>query len=816
MLAAALAGGALAAGLASLVSPASASSTYAAYVANLNSTYVTPLDLATGSPGVPITTTAGASAIAITPVGDGESAYVTNATADTVTPINLSTNQAGTPISVGNYPDAIAISPNGQIAYVANAYSDTVTPINLSTNTPEQPITVGTYPIAVAFSPSGQYAYVANINGDSVTPIDLSTNTAGPAIAVGADAAGIAVAPNSVTVEVVTDNPGLVVPIDSATNVAGPPISISSQAHGDPRGIAFSSDGSTAYVTNASLGTVTPVDLETATAGVAIPVGSSPAAIATTLVDPSPPAITNVPNPAIYGESGFAASVQTTGDGVVSLASTTPTICSVTNGFDVAYLGAGTCTLVPSVTAGLNDAGAVGAPKSFPILPASQSIIFSSAAPVNPTVGSSYVISATGGGSGNPVTFSLDGTSNASACAVVNSVVAFTGTGLCVVDANQAGDSDYAAAPPAVEEFSVVASSVPTTTIPAIPSSVTTPTSVPTPSSPTTPGSTTTTTVATATTTPASTTTTVATATTTASSSAPDISTATATTTTTTTVPTAISSASPDVTTTTIPGTTTTTVPEPVPVDPTPVVSTPTTQQVPSAATGVAAQPAPADDVAIAIDAQPGVSLADGKVAVSGTDFLPGSRVIVYAHSTPIRLGSARVNARGRFSVDLPLPAKLPTGAHHIVVIGTLNNGADVTTAAPFTVASGDVVGTVGSIPPGPLADDVAFVPTSHPGNVLVTTAGATVAIGAVGTALGGGFSSGGGGRAGGGASGATGGGYLEDVELEREDLEVEGRSRGDRSRTWQWPGTGRLDHLSKVGPSRGDLSGGRQGRRRR
>jgi DNA-binding beta-propeller fold protein YncE len=81
-------------------------------------------------------------AIAVAP--DGATAYVTNGIASTVTPINLATGTPGKPIRLSGKPggDAIAISSNGAAAYVANQPSSTVTPIDLTTNRPEKPIKI--------------------------------------------------------------------------------------------------------------------------------------------------------------------------------------------------------------------------------------------------------------------------------------------------------------------------------------------------------------------------------------------------------------------------------------------------------------------------------------------------------------------------------------------------------------------------------------------------------------------------------------------------------------------------------------------------
>jgi hypothetical protein len=76
-----------------------------------------------------------------------------------------------------------------------------------------------------------------------------------------------------------------------------------------------------------------------------------------------------------------------------------------------------------------------------------QAISFASTPPEHPTVGGSYDVSATGGDSGNPVTFRIDSSSASGACLLNGSTVSFTGTGTCVIDADQAGNGTYDAAP---------------------------------------------------------------------------------------------------------------------------------------------------------------------------------------------------------------------------------------------------------------------------------------------------------------------------------------------------------------------------------
>jgi hypothetical protein len=78
---------------------------------------------------------------------------------------------------------------------------------------------------------------------------------------------------------------------------------------------------------------------------------------------------------------------------------------------------------------------------------ASQTISFASSAPAATVGGSTYTPTATGGGSGNPVTFAIDASSTPGACSISGGVVSFTGAGSCIIDANQAGNTNYSPAP---------------------------------------------------------------------------------------------------------------------------------------------------------------------------------------------------------------------------------------------------------------------------------------------------------------------------------------------------------------------------------
>ena len=74
-----------------------------------------------------------------------------------------------------------------------------------------------------------------------------------------------------------------------------------------------------------------------------------------------------------------------------------------------------------------------------------QTIAFTSNAPSPGTVGESYSVSATGGGSGNPVTLAV-ATSSANVCTLTGRTIHFAHPGTCTINADQAGNSSYAPA----------------------------------------------------------------------------------------------------------------------------------------------------------------------------------------------------------------------------------------------------------------------------------------------------------------------------------------------------------------------------------
>jgi len=277
--------------VACMLGAASSASAATAYVANSGSDTVTPIELATNTPGSPITVGGGPSAVAITP--NGKTAYVTNSRSNTVTPIELATNTPLSEITVGGGPSAVAITPNGKTAYVTNELSGTVTPIKIATNKPGKEITVGKYPTGIAITPNGKTAYVTNagcgcgLGGGTVTPIEIATNTPGKEITVGVAPSAVAITPDGTTAYVTNLGNafglggGTVTPIEIATNTPLSEITVSRFVQPRPTGVAITPDGTTAYVTNLEEG-VTPIEIATNKPGNEITVGSEPFGVAIT------------------------------------------------------------------------------------------------------------------------------------------------------------------------------------------------------------------------------------------------------------------------------------------------------------------------------------------------------------------------------------------------------------------------------------------------------------------------------------------------------------------------------------------------------
>jgi alpha-tubulin suppressor-like RCC1 family protein len=129
-------------------------------------------------------------------------------------------------------------------------------------------------------------------------------------------------------------------------------------------------------------------------------------------------------------------------------------VCTI-SGATVSFVSVGTCTIDANQAGNAEYEPAPQAQQPVTVSKRPQAITFISTAPSNATVGgATYMVSANGGASGEPVVLTIDAASSF-VCTILGSTVSFTGVGTCTIDANQAGNTSYESAPQAQQSFSV-------------------------------------------------------------------------------------------------------------------------------------------------------------------------------------------------------------------------------------------------------------------------------------------------------------------------------------------------------------------------
>ncbi len=149
---------------------------------------------------------------------------------------------------------------------------------------------------------------------------------------------------------------------------------------------------------------------------------------------------TNPPASAAY-KSSFTVAATGGGSGN-AVTFTSSGACSNSGATYTMTSGTGTCSVIANQAGNSNYAAAAQVTKTVTATLATQTITFTTNPPASAAYKSSFTVAATGGGSGNAVTFTSSGAcSNSGATYTMTS-----GTGTCSVIANQAGNSNYAAA----------------------------------------------------------------------------------------------------------------------------------------------------------------------------------------------------------------------------------------------------------------------------------------------------------------------------------------------------------------------------------
>jgi hypothetical protein len=132
----------------------------------------------------------------------------------------------------------------------------------------------------------------------------------------------------------------------------------------------------------------------------------------------------------------------------VSFTSTTTSICTV-SGTTATFIASGTCTIDASQSGNSAYAAATMVSQSFTVNGEAQTVTFAN--PGTQTVGTPLTLSATST-SGLAVSFTSTTTG---ICTLSGTTATFIVSGTCTIDANQAGNTTYAAAPQVQQSFTV-------------------------------------------------------------------------------------------------------------------------------------------------------------------------------------------------------------------------------------------------------------------------------------------------------------------------------------------------------------------------
>jgi hypothetical protein len=149
---------------------------------------------------------------------------------------------------------------------------------------------------------------------------------------------------------------------------------------------------------------------------------------------------TNPPASAVYSSSFMVAATGGASGNAVTFTSTGA--CTNSGAKYTMTSGTGACSVIANQAGNSTYAAAAQVTKNVTATLAAQTIAFTTSPPASAAYKSSFTVAATGGASGNAVTFTSSG-----ACSNSGAIYTMTsGTGMCSVIANQAGNSIYAAA----------------------------------------------------------------------------------------------------------------------------------------------------------------------------------------------------------------------------------------------------------------------------------------------------------------------------------------------------------------------------------
>gem|GEM_PF-2676853 len=159
----------------------------------------------------------------------------------------------------------------------------------------------------------------------------------------------------------------------------------------------------------------------------------------------------------VYGDAPFTISAAggSSGNPVFFTSSDNNIVtCTGTNGEIITITGAGICTIYANQDGNNNFESALQANQSLTVNKASQTITFNTL-PTKMFGDALFTLSATGGASGNPVTFTSSNNSVAMCTGTNGSSCVITGVGSCTITASQAGNNNFENATDVIQTLTV-------------------------------------------------------------------------------------------------------------------------------------------------------------------------------------------------------------------------------------------------------------------------------------------------------------------------------------------------------------------------
>ncbi len=390
-----------------------------------------PAALHTGTIDVSVTTDSGTSAISA-----ADQYTYTAISAPTVTSVSpsMGSESGGTPVTIAgtNFDGIGSVTFGG-----TEAESFSVNPAGTSISAIAPPGVLGTVDVVVT-AEGGTSAINASDEFTYDIPVPVVT----------------AVTPNAGT----TTGGGSVT-ISGTGFIAGATVKFGSNS------ATVNSINPTAISAVVPAGSAGPVDVTvTTTGGTSVTSGADQYTYQSGVNPPTTPTISNLPASGLFG-GGFSATVMTTGDGTKSVTTNSPSVCAVSGGLSVSYVGVGTCSLTAHVAKGATFAAADGSPQSFTV---------NQATPTPPTISNPPVGGIFGGGFTANVATTGDGTKSVTTnspgvCTVSGFVVSYIGVGTCSLTAHVAAGTDFLAADGTAQTFSVSQEAPTTPTISNLP-----------------------------------------------------------------------------------------------------------------------------------------------------------------------------------------------------------------------------------------------------------------------------------------------------------------------------------------------------------